>query len=111
MYTPQKASRISRIIVFSPSGYYHLYDSWTIVADELGLKKHEFYFHLDKGTPIPSTRGPLFVDIYITDAMRRRIAHEESIRTRQAATPAAPDAPLTPAAPLTHAIRKEVPAL
>lgn len=75
MSTTQTASNhISQIIVFDTCGFYRHFPSWIEAADFLGMKKHDFYFALNNGTPIATHGGEFFVDIYITPYERARIA-------------------------------------
>ena len=82
MSTAHTPTRVSRIIAFADNGYYRLYDTWADAAQALNMKKHEFYFKLNNGTPIATPEGDIFIDIYISQAERRHIAEAERIRRR-----------------------------
>ena len=75
--------RITQYFVFDPYGFYRLFDTWQEAMTFLDIKKHEFYFALNKGTPV----GSRFIDIYIPADERNRIRQTELIRLTNPQTP------------------------
>ena len=76
-HTTTTSRLAQQYIIFDTEGHYRLHDTWQEAMVSLGVKKHEFYFALNHGTPAANH----FIDIYINAEERRRIQQADIART------------------------------